>query len=91
MEKVDDCKKTVESVVRNEESGTKFAPVKRTAKRRWTCNASHWQAVEIAVLVIIIIVVWGLFALPTVFYLLHTSEKKVRKQLPGLARGNVIL
>ncbi|KAL5491673.1 hypothetical protein EMCRGX_G017005 [Ephydatia muelleri] len=77
MEKVDDCKETVESVVRNEESGTKFAPMKRTAKRRWTCNASHWQAVEIAVLVIIIIVVWGLFALPTVFYLLHTSEKKV--------------
>lgn len=89
MEKVDDSKGAIESAVRSEESAIEFAPVKRTTKRRWIWNASHWQAAEIAFFVILIIVVWGLFALPTVFYMLLTSEKNVRMQLPSHAYVNI--
>ena len=80
MEKVDDCKGAIESATRSEERDTVYAPGKRTTKRRWIWSTSHWQAVEIVFFVILIIVVWGLFALPTLFYLLHTPGKQVSNE-----------
>lgn len=83
MEKANESTGAVHVVnaVRKEEKDSEVALVMRAKKRRWIWNMSYWQAVEAAFFFILIIVVWALFTLPTVFYLQPTPVKKVSDSL----------
>ena len=52
---------------------------KDTKKKTWIINVKYWQAVEAAILIIIAIIIWGLFSLPSVLYLERKSANKVHR------------
>lgn len=46
-------------------------------KPKWKINIKYWLALEVTTLVIVVILVWGLFSLPAVFYLGRPADVKV--------------
>eukprot|EP00731_Ephydatia_muelleri_P010669 Em0005g1255a len=45
-------------------------------KPKWKINIKYWLALEATTLVIVVILVWGLFSLPAVFYLGRPADVK---------------
>ena len=80
MEKANESTGAV-NAVRKEEKDSEVALVMRPKKRRWIWNMTYWQALEATFFFILIIVIWALFTLPTVFYLQPTPVKKVSDSL----------
>lgn len=46
-------------------------------KAKWKINVKYWLALEATSLIIVVILVWGLFSLPAVFYFVRPADENV--------------
>ncbi len=78
---------SVEIGLKTLQSYNVFVPTSAAEERAAKPRVNYRKRIDIAVLCIVLVVLWGLLSLPAVFSIIGLSEVKVKIMIPSLIKN----